>query len=210
MLTVEQYLAKERIGRRLLAGALGLLLVTLIGGVIDAAPVSMGIAIAAAIGSYVLWVPGALKIAAAPWPMMANFLGFLALAIATLFAPRILLLERLGVERVCVVTAIDAGSPLNTRTGTRTRSNKVALDCPDGRFEIGGAHLTPSTGESVPVTFDVFGIARPELTSELPESTWWIWPATCVPIGLLAWHLATIPHWRRRTLARLAELEAGA
>ncbi|WP_433218876.1 hypothetical protein ACQP00_13665 [Dactylosporangium sp. CS-047395] len=208
MLTVEQYLARERVGRRLVAGALGLLLVTLIGGVIDAAPASMVIGIAGAIGSYILWIPGSLKIAADFRAMAANFLGFLALAIALLFAPRILLLEHFGVERVCVVTAIDVGSSTNHRTHTRTPANDITLDCPNGRFEIGGAYHTPIRGDQVPVTFDVFGVARPQLTSELAGSTWWMWPATCVPLGLLVWQLASIPRRRRETLRRLAESDA--
>jgi hypothetical protein len=57
------------------------------------------------------------------------------------------------------------------------------------------------------VTFDRSGIVRPELTEELPDSTWWMWPITLVPLGLAGWFLATMPRERRATLSRLTALQ---
>ena len=203
------YLERERLGFRLLGGALAMLVVVLVFGVLDErdgvpAPLAMGLGVVAGVGAYVLWVVASFRVPAATAPFMVNLLTFLVLATALLFTPRYLLLDLSGVERPCTVAAAETGSPTTTRTGRRGPVSHLTLDCPDGRYEIRGVRYAPATGSTVPVTFDRSGIVRPELTAELPASTWWMWPITLVPLGLVGWFLATMPRERRATLRRLA------
>jgi hypothetical protein len=204
------YLERERLGFRMLGGALALLVVVLILGVLDerdgiASPLAMGVGVTAGIGAYILWVVASFRVSAATAPLFANLLTFLVLAGALLFVPRYLLLDLSGVERRCAVAAVETAFVSNTRTGTKP-ANHLTLDCPDGRYEIRGTRYAPGKGSTVPVTFDRTGIVRPELTEELPATTWWMWPITLVPLGLVGWFLGTMPRERRATLTRLTAL----
>jgi hypothetical protein len=208
------YLDREPLGFCLLGGALVLLAQVLILGVLDEragipTPLAMGLGIVEGIGAYALWVVGSLRVAAGIVPKLATWLTFIVLAGALLFAPRYVLLDLNGVERRCTVVAVDTALAKDNRTGTTSLANHLTLDCPDGRYEIGGARYGPGIGTTVPVTFDRSGIARPELTEELPGSTWWMWPVTLVPLGLVGWVLYTIPRQRRATLSRLYAFEHG-
>src|SRR5262245_25043626 len=167
------YLEREPLGRRMIGGALALLVAVLILGVLDErvgipSPLAMGLGTIAAIGAYILWLVGSMRVAAASAAMMVNWFTFLVLAIALLLTPRYLMLDLSGVERRCTVAAVDTGSVTNKRTGTTSPANHLTLDCPDGRYEIRGARDAPGKGSTVPVTFDRSGIVRPELTEELP------------------------------------------
>jgi hypothetical protein len=209
------YLERERLGLRLLGGALALLVVVLILGVLDErvgipSSLATGLGCVAGIGAYILWVLGTFRVSAGTAPTFANLVTFLVLAGALLFTPRYLLLDLTGVERRCTVAAVETGSVTKTRTGTTGPASHLTLDCPGGRYEIRGARsLPPEEGSTVPVTFDRSGIVRPELTEELPAATWWMWPITLVPLALVGWFIATMPRERRTTLSRLTAFEEG-
>jgi hypothetical protein len=206
-----RYLRRERLGLRMLGGALALLAVVLILGLLFAREgvpplLSMGLGSIAGIGAYCLWLVGSFRVSVASAPLFVNLLTFLVLAGALLFFPRYLLLDLSGVQRRCTVAASETHF-VTTRNGT-SPAHRLTLDCPDGeRYEIRGARSGAATGSVVPVTFDRSGIARPELTAEMPASTWWMWPAMLVPLGLAGWFLATMPRERRETLRRLNAVE---
>jgi hypothetical protein len=209
------YLQRERLGFRMLGGAFALVVVVLILGVLDErvgipSSLAMGLGCVAGIGAYVLWVVGSFRVSASSVPTFANLVAFLVLAGALLFTPRYLLLDLSGVERRCTVAAVEKGSVIKTRAGNSGPASHLTLDCPDGRYAIRGVRsLPPEQGSTVSVTFDRSGIVRPELTEELPASTWWMWPITLVPLGLVGWFLATMPRERRATLSRLTAFESG-
>jgi hypothetical protein len=206
------YLERERLGLRLLGGALALLVVVLILGVLDErdgipSGLAMGLGVTAGIGAYILWVIASFRVSVGTAPLFVNLLTFLLLAGGLLFTPRYLLLDLSGVQRQCTVAASET-SFLTNRSGTKPVS-RLTLDCPGGRYEIGGLRSGRAEGSTVPVTFDRSGIVRPELTEELPASTWWMWPITLVPLALVGWFLATMPRERRTTLSRLTAFEEG-
>ncbi len=196
----------------MLAGALALLGVVLILGVLDErdgvpSSLAMGLGAAAGICAYILWVVASFRVSVGTVPMFVNLFTFLVLAGALLFTPRYLLLDLSGVERPCTVAAVQT-DVLTTRRGTQLVS-QLTLDCPDGRYDIKGLRSGQAPGSTVSVTFDRFGVVRPDLTTELPASTWWMWPLTLVPVGLVGWFLATMPRERRATLGRLSAVEQG-
>jgi hypothetical protein len=202
------YLNRERQGFRMLGGALVLLVVVVVFSVLDEraglhSGLAMAVSTVAGISAYILWVVGCFRVSVATAPLFVNLLSFLVLAAALLFTPRYLLLDLAGVERQCTVVAVETGQPTTTRMGKSGQASHLTLDCPDGRYEIRGARPGAAKGSTVAVMFDRSGIVRPELTTELPDSTWWMWPLTLVPMGLLGWFLSTMPRERRDTLARL-------